>query len=208
LSGVLANKKTDRPHYAGHPYDSTLKLLLEDREKEVIPQFLPGATYIDALNVDLPRDPLRVDRVYRVWYRGQIHILHLEFETNSDGDMDLRLLEYHAYFWRKYKLPVLSLIVYPFPTTVVKSPLEEKSGNEVLLTFKFGTLCLWQLSAERYMRERIFCMYSLLPAMDGAGARLLLRAIYVCRENFLDLLYFSVERKECHLRKSGKYWRD
>jgi hypothetical protein len=98
LSGVLANKKTDRPHYAGHPYDSTLKLLLEDREKEVIPQFLPGATYIDALNVDLPRDPLRVDRVYRVWYRGQIHILHLEFETNSDGDMDLRLLEYHAYF--------------------------------------------------------------------------------------------------------------
>ena len=115
-----------------------------------------------------------------------MHILHLEFETNSDGDMDLRLLEYHAFFWRKYKLPVLSLIVYPFPTTVVESPLEEKSGNEILLTFKFSTLCLWKLNGERYIRERILCMYSLLPAMDGVGARLLMRAIDEMAEYYKD----------------------
>jgi hypothetical protein len=173
----LANKRPVKPHYNGHPYDSAFKLLLEDREKEVIPQFLPGATYIGMLSVDVPRDPLRVDRVYRVWYKGRKHILHLEFETDSTNDMSLRLLEYHAYFLRKYKLPVLSLVVYPFPTTVVESPLEEKSGDEVILTFKFSTLCLWKLSAARYIEKRIFCMYSLLPAMEGAGARLLMRAI-------------------------------
>lgn len=40
----------------------------------------------------------------------------------------------------KYKPPILSLIVYPFQTTVVESPLEEKGGAELLLTFKFRTL--------------------------------------------------------------------
>lgn len=60
---------------------------------------------------------------------------------------------------------------------MVESPLEEKSGNEILLTFKFSTLCLWKLKAALYMQERIFCMYSLLPTMDGVGARLLMRAI-------------------------------
>ena len=70
-----------------------------------------------------------------------------------------------------------NLIVYPFPTTVVKSPLEEKSGEETLLIFYYRTLCLWKLSAEKYIRERILCMYSLLPAMNGASARVLIQAI-------------------------------
>ncbi len=174
--GTLA-EKIRRPRYAGHPYDSTLKLLMEDRENEVIPQLLPEAQYIETLNVEVLRDPLRVDRVYRVWYRRSMHILHLEFETDADGEMATRLLEYHTCFLRKYQLPVLSLIVYPFSTTVVESPLEEKSGRETILTFHFRTLCLWKLSAERYVRERIFCMYSLLPTMRGAGARLLINAL-------------------------------
>jgi hypothetical protein len=177
VESALKKKSSDKPRYSGHPYDSTLKLLMEDQEYEVIKQLLPGARYIDVVNVELIRDPLRVDRVYRVWYKRSVHILHLEFETASESEMSFRLLEYHSFLLGKYKLPILSLIVYPFQTTVVESPLEEKSGDELLLTFTFRTLCLWRLSAEWYVRERILCMYSLLPTMRCVGARLLMQAI-------------------------------
>jgi hypothetical protein len=72
---------------------------------------------------------------------------------------------------------VLSIIVYPFQTTVVESPLLEKSGGEVLLDFRFRPLCLWKLSAEDFVQGRIFCMYALLPTMQGASEHLLRQAI-------------------------------
>ncbi|HEY0753146.1 MAG TPA: hypothetical protein VGD98_04225 [Ktedonobacteraceae bacterium] len=173
----MGKTKLAKPRYAGHPYDSTFKLLMDERGAEIIPEFLPEASYQETLNVEVSRDPLRVDRVYKVIYQQQEHILHLEFETDADSNMDRRLLEYHSYFFRVHNLPVISLIVYAFPTTVVESPLEEKSGDEILLTFNYRTLCLWKLDAERYLREQIYCLYSLLPLMGSVSARLLLQAL-------------------------------
>jgi hypothetical protein len=118
------------------------KLLIEGQEQEILPQFWPGVEYIETKDIEVLRPPLQVDRVYTVDYRRREHILHLEFETASDGEMAYRLAEYHTYFLRKYKLPVLSIIVYPFPTTVVKSPLLEKSGRELLVDLRFRILCL------------------------------------------------------------------
>jgi hypothetical protein len=91
--------------------------------------------------------------------------------------MAYRLAAYHTYFLRKCKLPVLSIIVYPFLTTVVKSPLLEKSGRELLIDLRFRTLCLWKLQAEAFVRKHVFCMYALLPTMQGASEPLLRQAI-------------------------------
>ena len=91
--------------------------------------------------------------------------------------MEYRLPEYHAYFRRKYKLPVLSIVVYPFPTTVIESPIEEKSGQEILMSLKFRTLCLWKLNAEDFIQKKLFRMYALLPTMQGANELLLRQAI-------------------------------
>jgi predicted transposase YdaD len=173
----LGNKPPDSPRPQGQPYDSLLKLLIEGQECEILPQLWPGVEYIETIDIEVLRSPLRVDRVYIVRYRKEKHVLHVEYETVSDGGIVYRLLEYHAYFLRKYKLPVLSIIVYPFQTTVVESPLQERSGGEVLLEFRFRTLCLWKLSAEDFVRERVFCMYALLPTMQGASEPLLRQAI-------------------------------
>lgn len=69
------------------------------------------------------------------------------------------------------------MIVYPFPTTVVESPIEEKSGDEILMSLKFRTLCLWKLNAEDFVQKQLFHMYALLPAMQGANELLLRQAI-------------------------------
>ena len=168
---------SDSPRPNGQPYDTMFKLLIEDQERELLPQFWPGVEYIETKDIEVIRSPLRVDRVYIVRYKKRKHVFHLEFETASSNEMEYRLPEYHTYFRRKYKLPVLSIVVYPFQTTVVKSPIEEKSGREILMSLTFRTLCLWKLNAEDFVQEQLFRMYALLPTMQGANELLLRQAI-------------------------------
>ncbi len=159
------------------PYDNVLKSLLEGQEAQILPHILPEAVYQETYNIEVVRTILRTDRIYNVLYKGQSHILHLEFETSSDEGMAVRLLDYHAYLHRKYELPVISIIVYPFRTAIATSPLMEISAGETLLIFHFRTFPLWLLSAEQYVQEHIVAMYALLPAMAGANAALLDQAI-------------------------------
>ncbi|MHB8599804.1 MAG: RpnC/YadD family protein [Ktedonobacteraceae bacterium] len=159
------------------PYDNLLKSLFEGQEKQLLPIFLPGAEYLATLNVEVVRPPLRVDRVYRVKYKGKKSIAHIEFESRSNNDMADRLLEYHAYLRRKYKLPVISIIVYPFPTKMAESPLKETFDDEELLIFRFRVFPLWEQQADQYINEQAVVMYALLPTMAGANASLLHKAI-------------------------------
>ena len=159
------------------PYDSLFKSLLEGYESQLLPHFCEGTKYIETLDVEVHRTTLRVDRVYKVWYKDEPHVLNLEFESSSNSKMDERLLEYHVYLHRKYKLPVISVIVYPFRTAMVTSPFRELSGEREILIFHFHVLPLWQLHAEQYVREHIVPIYALLPTMEGASAVLLSKAI-------------------------------
>src|SRR6266487_2826636 len=165
------------PQEQQQTYDTLLKSLFEGQEEKMLPYFLEGAVYLETLDIEVVRTILRVDRVYKVLYNGQVHILHLEFETSSKPGMAARLLDYHAYLYRKYELPVISTIVYPFRTVVATSPLEEVSHGRQLLVFHFQILRLWMLSAEKFVREHAVAMYALLPAMEGANGQLLSRAI-------------------------------
>ena len=159
------------------PYDTLLKSLLEGQEQQMLPYFLPGAEYLETLNVEVIRPPLRVDRVYRVKYSERKAIAHIEFESGSNNDMAARLAEYHTFLHRKYKLPVISVIIYPFPTTMAVSPLKETLGEEAILLFHFRVFPLWKGQAEHYINEHAVVMYALLPTMEGANAPLLHKAI-------------------------------
>jgi hypothetical protein len=159
------------------PYDNLLKSLLEGQEEKMLPYFLQDGVYQETLDIEVVRPILRIDRVYKILYKGQAHILHLEFETGSDNKMAARLLDYHAYLYRKYDLPVISIIVYPFRTTVATSPLEEISHGKTVLIFHFQVLPLWLLDDEKYVQEHAVAMYALLPAMNGANGQLIDRAI-------------------------------
>src|SRR5581483_376458 len=160
------------------PYDNLLKSLLEGQEKQMLPYFVPDVEYLKTLNVEVIRTPLRVDRVYLVKHKGRRKIVHLEFESGPNNDMATRLLDYHTYLYRKYKkLPVLSMIVYPFPTKMAESPLREVDEDGEILTFHFKVFPLWQAKAEQYVHEHAVVMYVLLPTMEAANAPLLHKAI-------------------------------
>lgn len=184
---IVARRKREEPTQAQQQiYDNLLKSLFEGREKEILPYFLPGSQYVETLDIEAHRTTLRLDRVYKAIVKERPHIIDIEFETGSDPDMAARLLDYHAYLYRKYKLPVISIIVYPFRTTMATSPLREVSGEEDLLIFHFRMLPLWKQKAERYLNEHAVSMYSLLPTMEGADTHVLAKAIDEMIEYYKD----------------------
>lgn len=159
------------------PYDNILKSLFEGQEQQMLAYFLAGAEYVDTLNIEVMRTPLRVDRVYKILLDDETDILDLEFQASGEPDDAERLLEYHAYFHRKHKCPVVSVLVYPFPTTVAVSPLREVQKGGEILVFHFQVIKLWEWHAEHFVQNHAVPMYALLPTMDGANAEMLHKAI-------------------------------
>ncbi len=132
---------------------------------------------LEVLDVEILRSPMRADRVYRVLYRGKPHTFHLEFQASRDDKMAFRMAVYHTQLLEKYELPVISMVVYLFKTTVVTSPLQEFSGTEELLKFNFRVLPLWDMNGRQYVEQHKVSMYTLLPMMQDVNATMLLQAI-------------------------------
>lgn len=170
-------------------YDSIMKELVQERIAELVPVLLKGAVYEERIDVEQIRPTMRVDRVYRIRYRDRPHILHLEFESNQSDleEMASRLHVYHAILHQDYKLPVISMLIYPFRVAkMLSSPWEEKSGDEVLVTFKFVILPLFLLEADEYVREHVECMYPFLPTMHGANEVLIGQVIDELEQLYRD----------------------
>ena len=170
--------------YQRQPYDSALKSLLDDQASEMLPEILPECALLGEQNAEIARTNLRPDLVYLIQYRSEHHILNLELQTNADSDMTYRMLLYHVELFGKYRLPVISMVMYPFETSLTEPIFREESGSESLLEFHHRVLRLWTLDAVQYIRKRVVSMYTLLPAMKGANASLLLQAI-----NEMELKY-------------------
>ena len=163
-------------------YDNLLKRLLERHAGTIIPCLLASSglemvNVVEELNVEILIPPRRNDRVFRSLIKHKPHITHFEIEVSGNARMDARLLIYHALLFEKYNQPVISVIVYPFKTTMVTSPLRETSGDDELVTFHFQKIPLWELDARTYFDEHEVCMYALLPAMCGASQEMHMQAI-------------------------------
>lgn len=72
---------------------------------------------------------------------------------------------------------MISLVLYPFETTIPEPVFQEQAGFGTQLEFQHGVLRVWELEAERYLRRRVACMYTLMPAMKGVSAAMLLQVI-------------------------------
>lgn len=165
-------------------YDGSLKALFGDEAEEMIPHLVPGAQLLTDHNIEIDRTTLKTDLVYNILRYGLPHILNMELQTKKDELIYLRLLLYHVNLHAKYKVPVLSVILYPFEQEVPEPPFQEWSGDELLMHWKYEVIGLYNLEAERFRSEQVYSMYSLLPAMKGATAPLLIQTLYDLREHY------------------------
>jgi hypothetical protein len=164
------------------PYDSSLKSFLEGLAAQVIPELLAGAEVEEELNGEILKPPLRADRIYRIRYKGAKSILQVELETQANAKIAHRLLEYYGILFRKYGKPIISVVIYPFRTTIPESPLRIVVGSEEVLTFHYHVIALWMLDARAYLNRRAISMYALLPTMQGATYDVLKQALDEMKE--------------------------
>ena len=179
--------------HESQPYDRALKSLFGDEAAEILPRLIEGVELIDEQNIEIDRSTLRADLVYNVLYKGRPHIANMELQTGADRDMPLRMLAYHVGLHVKHRLPVISVVLYPFETTVPESPYLEISHDEEFLTFHYKVILLSKLDAIQFVEDGAIAMYSLLPAMKNVSVPLLIRIIkemeqYYSRDSFIHHL--------------------
>ena len=175
------NRQHKRP---AQEFDQTLKALFGSEVADILPLLLPEAEYSGEQNNENDRTKLKADLVYQARYRGSAHIVNMELQTGRDGTIETRLLMYHAGLHHKHGLPVLSVILYPFETSVPAPPYYEQGGDGTLLTFEYKVLALWKLDAFSFVQRQAICLYTLLPAMQGATAPLLKQALRAMKQHY------------------------
>ena len=160
------------------PYDQLMKDMFKEDTESLLAFLLPGATFLDLLDIEVLRAPMRMDRVCRMKYKGKTCLLNLEFQADQDDDMAHRLHVYHANLWYEHKLPIISLVFYLFRCPTVTSPLREEIGEgEVVLTFHYLVCKLWECDARKFIKEHPIHLYPWLPAMENTDADFLVWAI-------------------------------
>ncbi len=174
---MTQDPQKDSTNQHNQPYDASFKGWISQQARAILPVLLPGAHYKRTLNVEAIRPPMRVDKVFKVRYHEQDHILHLEFEVSYDRDLKSRLLVYHSLLYRDHHLPVLTVVVYPFRITMAESPLCIMSQKKPVLTFVFQTFPLFELNAKEMIKQHHTCMYPLLPTMKHVNADLMEQAL-------------------------------
>ena len=100
--------------------------------------------------------------------------------------MKARSLIYNAVLYYDHHLPVISMIVYPFRTSVARSPLQVSGEDGDIITFHFLILPLFLQEAEHYVREHIVSMYPLLPTMRGTNHVMIKQVIKELEELYRD----------------------
>ena len=165
-------------------YDRALKSLMEDHAAEMLPELLPGAHLVSVENVEINRPNLRADLVYLIKLHGVEHILNLELQTDNDSDMNFRMLKYNVELYDRYRMPVVSMVMYPFETVVSEPVFRVENLSKTALSFDYQILRLWLEEAEECFHRGVVSMYTLLPAMKGVTVPMLFQAIVAMEQRY------------------------
>jgi predicted transposase YdaD len=209
-SASAMSEKGEAAFSRTQPYDTSFKAFLDKVTLELL-SFLLGEEIIFAQELketlfkqESIKPPLRVDCAYLVHTRERQadgpFVLHLEEETAPNEEVEGRLAEYAIMLYRKYRLPIVQLLLCPFETkNLPEPPFQIKRGQEVRTWHHYEVVALWQREARERLERKQVRLYALLPTMKGITAELLIgslreqRAFYADNESQLceHLLWFD-----------------
>src|SRR5436853_2799282 len=77
-------------------FDTSLKEWMNKQAPSLLSHFFKGAIYIDTRDVELVRPTMRADKVFLMYYEGDLCVGNIEFETGADNKMASRLAVYNT----------------------------------------------------------------------------------------------------------------
>ena len=141
------------------PYDATIKDLAAVGPADFVSWFDgPTTEAVTLLNVDLSTVTTAADVVFGIG-DPVAEILHLDAQAGPSATKHLDVLAYNALLYRKYQVPVRSIVlllreqaVHPNMTGRVQYATRPERGN---MEFGFEVIRLWEIPAEQLLRSSL-----------------------------------------------------
>jgi predicted transposase YdaD len=164
--------KKDDPN----PYDTAFKEFA-DQDPELL-LMLVGALPPGAKVKPLPRSvsisALLPDQPYEVISATEHFIAHIEAQTRYKKPMPVRFVNYDAYFWIRYQLPVHSFLLVFLPQGMpddAPTTMTVEAGG-LTLTVKYTVVRIWELPAAEALKSGRASILPFVPLMKGGQAEL------------------------------------
>jgi predicted transposase YdaD len=154
-------------------WDSLMKRLVRRYAKHFVRWLVADAVFVRALDIELQNQHLFADALLEVRLHGKPALVHIEFQTYDDADMEVRLQEYNVLASRQYEhLPVYSYVIYLRKVgEVAASPLVRSfPDGEDVHHFFFGVIKLWEVPAE-FLLQAAWVGVLPLVTLTGGGKR-------------------------------------
>ncbi|MEA1864427.1 MAG: hypothetical protein U9N46_04415 [Euryarchaeota archaeon] len=130
-------------------------------------------------------------------------ILHVEFQTQYDSTMPVRMLAYHARIVERYQLPVYPVVVYLTQTDrPIATSYSSYIGGKHVVTFNYNVIKVWELKSKTVFKDELSGLYALTPLMPDADLdecreklmwavehNLISASSYMCMATFARLKY-------------------
>jgi predicted transposase YdaD len=93
------------------PFDATMKELGQDSPSDFLAALdVPPTRPVALLNVDLSTVTTSTDLVFGLGDPPE-EIVHVDFQSGPDADLHLNLLVFHALLYRRYRVPVHTIVL-------------------------------------------------------------------------------------------------
>ncbi len=156
-------------------WDEGLKRILTESPQDFITWLVRDAVYLNQVSPELYLELDRhrkviADAVCTCTLHERPLAVHIEFQSESDREMALRLLAYNVLVDRKHDCPVLSCVIYLHKDSqIVESPLVRTlEDGQPIYQFHFLVIKLWEMSAADLVQAHLPGILALLPlTKDG-----------------------------------------
>lgn len=153
-------------------WDTRMKQLIGIKPQDFVSWLVPDAELVNELSEELHGRDLDTDKLYKIRLRGQLLLLHIEFQRRSERKMDKRVWEYNVLATLAYGLPVLSFVIYlRKDSKIAESPVIWAAPNgQEIHRFYFENIKLWEIDPNILRRKGLVGLFPLLP-LTQAGIR-------------------------------------
>jgi predicted transposase YdaD len=155
-------------------WDILTKMLMQANPQDLVSWILPNAVYQGELNVELQKkQPIFADLLYTIKCAEEQVVLHVEFQHDSDDEMDRRVWEYNCLASIHTGLSVYSVVIYLVKDRpIVDSPYEMKWPTGLTIHhFYFENIKLWEIPPEVLKGQKLPGLLPLLPLTKEGNRR-------------------------------------
>ena len=151
-------------------WDDLTKMLMRAHPQDFVSLLLKDTQYLEDITNELKVRSVEADFLCKAKRNNQEIIMHVEFQKRKDTNMGLRVWEYNCVTTYLEKLPVCSFVIYLVKGgTITKPPFRiELEDGEVIHTFQYTNIFLWETPPDVLMQEGMEGMLPLLPLTKGA----------------------------------------